>query len=272
MVWLAIPVAFYLVVVALAYLFQDRLVFVGAGLGRGVALDAPAGVRVERLKRPDGSSFRIARCEPAGAPRAVLVFFDGNGADLRSGVLWARLWADLGVAAIVVEYPGYGDSEGTPGVASFREAAEAASEVAGASARSAGVPLVAGGISLGTFSAVHVTTRGSGSAGVGVARLLLLAPMTSVLDVATSHYPFLPVRWLLRHGFDSMGGAARVECPTLILHGDRDEIVPAAMGRKLAEVIGPRCEFVVVPNAGHNDLPITREPWVGRLRGFLGGR
>src|SRR5688572_25748966 len=101
MIWLALPLVFYLLVVALVFLLQDRLVFVAAGLGKGVPLGAPAGVVVERLRRPDGSTFRVALCEPSGPPAAVLVFFGGNGEDLRSGVVWARIWADLGVAAVV---------------------------------------------------------------------------------------------------------------------------------------------------------------------------
>jgi len=267
MIWLALPLAVYLCVVLLVFLAQDRLVFVAAGLGKGVPLALPGGVVVERLRLADGSTFRIALCEPSGPPAALLVFFDGNGADLRSGVVWARTWADLGVSAVVAEYPGYGDSDGTPSMESFRAAAEAVGAFAAQRARRAGVPLVAGGISLGTFSAVHLATR----AQAGPARLLLLAPMTSVLEVASAHYPWLPVRWLLRHRFDSVTLAHTIRCPTLIVHGERDDIVPLPMGRRLQEAIGASCELLVAEHAGHNDLPITREPFTSRLRRFLAG-
>ena len=77
----------------------------------------------------------------------------------------------------------------------------------------------------------------------------------------------------LRHQFDNLAVAARVKCPVLVVHGDRDAIVPAELGRQLCEAFaGPR-EFVVVPGAGHNNLSIGVDgPHGARIGAFLRGR
>jgi pimeloyl-ACP methyl ester carboxylesterase len=192
------------------------------------------------------------------------VFADGNGGDLRSGAGWASWFRELGCAALCYEYPGYGDSDGTPSVASFELAARAAADAA--RRRRPDLPLAAAGLSLGTFSAVQLAAEQR------VTRLLLLAPPTSLLASASEHYRWLPVRWLLRHRFDSLVRAPQIACPTLIAHGLDDRVVPAAHGRELAAAIGPHARFLGLPGHGHDDLPL--EPH-GRLAAeiasFLGG-
>jgi len=236
----------YLLVVVVVWLLQSKLVFPGAGVGRGVAVQAPPGVTVATRVLQNGKRIRTATAMPQGAPGAVVLFFLGNFEDLRSGVNWADTFAKFGVAAVVQEYPGYGDSEGEPSVASFLAAAEDGAKLAKDMARGLGVPMVAGGSSLGTFSAVHVAARGD------VERLLLFAPPGSLEEVAKLRYWFLPVSLLLTHRFDSFAEAKDVRAQVLVLHGDRDEVVPMAQGKRLSEALNG--EFLTAKGFGHNDL------------------
>ena len=258
-----IVAAFYVGIVGLAWLYQDRLLFVAMGLGAGRPVDELPGVEVEWLERSGGERFRVAvTAAPPGAP-CVVVGFVGNGEDLRSGIHWAAAWRDHGFGAVVVEYPGYGDSEGSPSVESFFEAARVAAERARALAGDR--PLVAVGSSLGSFPATYLAAEGV------VSRLLLRAPPTSIAAAGQRSYPFLPVRWLLRHRFDNLALAPDVSCPVLVIHGDQDTIVPVAMGRQLAEAF-PNGEFVGAEGYGHNDLPIDGAgPFGARVHAFLAG-
>jgi pimeloyl-ACP methyl ester carboxylesterase len=267
MIWLLLLVAGYLLIVVAMVLFQDRLVFVGARSGRGVAVVPPVGVVVDRLVGEDGGAFRIAIGRPAAPPRAVVVSFVGNGEDLRSGVHWAARWRDYELASVVVEYPGYGDSEGEPGTDSMLAAARVATAHARRLANERGVRLVAVGSSLGSFMATHV-------AGLGlVDRVLLLAPPTTMVEVASGHYPWLPIRFLLRHRFDSRTAATTIRVPVCIVHGDRDTVVPVSHGRALQQAIGDHAELIVVEGASHNDLPLHPDgPLGATLRAFLHGR
>jgi hypothetical protein len=264
MLWIALPASAYAALVLLVYLMQERLIFVGAAWGRGARVDAPAGVAVERLDLPTGGSFRVAVGEPAGTPRGVMVFFVGNGEDLRSGVHWAALWAGYELASVVVEYPGYGDSDGSPGVEQFLAAAEVAAAFGGERARAIGGPLLAGGTSLGSFPAVHLAATGRAD------RLFLRAPPSTLEAAARRHYPWLPVGWLLRHRFDNLARAGLVRCPTFVLHGDRDSIVPMALGAELARAFAGPCEFVAAEGYDHNDLPCHASgPFGRRIAAFL---
>ncbi len=253
----------YLAVCALVFFVQDLLLFPARGTGRGAVLPDVPGVEVEWLTRVDGGRSRAAVATLA-APAAVMVWFCGNGEDLRSGVMWARAWREYGLGVVVAEYPGYGDSEGTPSEASVRATADAAVERATALAKSTGVPVIAGGASLGSYGAVHVAASGRAS------RLLLLAPFTSVAEVAASRFWFVPVGLILKDRFDNLARAAEVTVPALVLHGDRDAVIAPEFGARLAQAL--RARHVVASGCGHNDLQVGRSGRFGDLlHGFLHG-
>jgi pimeloyl-ACP methyl ester carboxylesterase len=225
----------------------------------------PPGVTVASRVLTNGKSVRTATASPAGQPVAVLVFFLGNFEDLRSGVSWAEAFASLGMHVIVQEYPGYGDSEGEPSVDALYAAAEELAKLARGVAESRHVPLIAAGCSLGTFSAVHVAAKS------GVERLLLLAPPGSVAEVAKRSYWFFPVGLLLRHRFDTFAEASAVRCPTLVVHGDRDGVIPLSFGKRVAEAL--HGELIVAKGAGHNDLfHVVTGTYAERVRAFLAGK
>lgn len=263
-VWtlLLVAVLAYLLILLLLWLAQDSLVFPGAGRwNRPVVL---AGVTTFELAGKDGP-FRVAEAVPEH-PKAVLLFFVGNGEALDSAANRAAAYARADIAVVSPEYPGYGGSAGRPGVAAFYAAADAACTHARALAKRLGLPLCVGGISIGTFCAVHLAAEGLAD------RLLLEAAPTSMVDAAGHGFWWAPVSLLLQHRFDSLLVAARVRCPVLALHGDADTIVPIALGERLcAAFAGPK-EFVRVPGRGHNDLPLATEgPFGERVAAFLRG-
>lgn len=270
--------ACYLLACAALFFFQERLLFPGVGRVPPVGFQWPEAVEILQLQAADGTSFRVADAMPfrrqgaaeagGGAPqvRGVLVYFVGNGEDLTSGASWAAMFAEYGLRTIVAEYPGYGQSEGAAGFRSILAAAEATGRRAQAAAAAAGVPLFVGGHSLGTFSAVHLAADGVGD------RLLLASPPTSIREAARQRFPFLPIRWLLRHPFDNLGRAADVTAPTLILHGAIDQIVPLDMGRRLAEAIDG-ATLIVARGHGHNNLDLSRRgPFATAIEAHLFGK
>jgi pimeloyl-ACP methyl ester carboxylesterase len=265
-IWLAAIAAAYVLFVLLLAWRQDALVFPGAGRGdRGLG-DVPGAVP-GTLPRQDGGRFRIATVPSAGQPRAVALYFAGNGEDLWSSAQGAAELAAYGVEAIGVEHPGYGTSDGPTTVATVLAGADAAAAHGRARANELGVPLVAVGSSLGTFCAVHLAAEGR------VDRLLLRSPPTTLAAAAQARFFWVPVSLFLRHRFDNLAAAPRVRCPALVLHGDRDDVVPAAHGRELcAALAGPK-EFVLAAGYGHNDLRLDRHgPFGERIAAFLQAR
>lgn len=265
MVWIGIPVGLYLLLCLVMFLVQDALLFPGAGRSAGT-VQVPAGVTLRWLTRPGGERFRVAESGPA-SPVAVMVFFIGNGEDMHSAVLWAQDLVPFGLHMVVAEYPGYGESDGAPGVSSLLEVAESTGDYGAERARELSVPLMVGGSSLGTFCAVHLAAQGRGE------RLLLKAPLTSTLAAARRSFPWLPVGWILRHRFDSLANAPKVQCPTLIVHGERDSLVPISMGRELCDAIAGPARLLAVAGHGHNDDSLSPTgPVAAEVRDFLRGK
>jgi fermentation-respiration switch protein FrsA (DUF1100 family) len=85
------------------------------------------------------------------------------------------------------------------------------------------------------------------------ASLVLRSPFTSLADVGAVHYPWLPVSRLLLDRYPSIDRIASVGAPLLVVAGDRDDIVPAALSRRLFDAANEPKRYVLVPGAGHND-------------------
>ena len=107
--------------------------------------------------------------------------------------------------------------------------------------------IVLWGTSLGTGVAAEMARRGLGS------RLVLVTPYTSIPDLVTGVAPFLPARAMLSDYFDTLAKAGAIRMPTLVIHGDADEIVPYAMGERVAGAISG-ARLVRVAGGRHGDL------------------
>jgi fermentation-respiration switch protein FrsA (DUF1100 family) len=110
------------------------------------------------------------------------------------------------------------------------------------------------GESIGGGPAVHLARElaadGKGAAG-GV---ILEAAFASTAAVAAAHYWFLPVRLIVRDRYENAEKIAEIGAPVLILHGARDDIVPAGHARRLFERAREPKTLVIAPDLGHNDL------------------
>ena len=82
------------------------------------------------------------------------------------------------------------------------------------------------------------------------------SPFTSIADLGAHIYWFLPVRWLIKDAFHSDLRIGKVRAPVLILHGERDQVVPIAFGERLYARINAAKRFVRFPHGGHNDLGV----------------
>ena len=197
------------------------------------------------LSRGAGEKL-IAWYVPPKGTKPLIIYFHGNAGalDLRAGRFkWV---IEDGTGLLALSYRGYGGSTGKPTETGFISDGMAAYDFA--RARTPARNIVVWGESLGTGVAVAV------AADREVGGAILDAPFTSIADVGAAAYPFAPVRWLIKDPFHSDERIARVTAPLLVLHGERDPIVPIAFGERLFALAREPKRFVRFPQGGHVNL------------------
>jgi hypothetical protein len=206
----------------------------------------PTGAERLDVTAADGAPVHAVWMRAPEGGRTV-VFWHGNGEVVAEELSTAADLRARGLGAVLVEYRGYGESSAlTPGEQGFYlDAAAVLDALAARGVRGDDVALW--GTSLGTGVAAEMAARGRASA------LVLVSPFTSMSDEAQRVAWFLPARALLPDRFDTLGKASRIGVPTLVIHGDSDELVPYAMGREVAAAI-PGARLLTVEGGGHNDL------------------
>jgi len=187
-------------------------------------------------------------------PAPLLLFTHGNGEliDYWPGEFDPA--RERGVAVLLVEYPGYGRSDGSPSERAITEGVMAAYDWAQRQARIDGSRIIPYGRSLGGGAAAILAQARA------VPALILESAFSSVAAFASG---FGAPQFLLRDRFDSAASLASFEGPVLILHGDRDDIVPPNHARVLAAA--SRNATLKFLTCGHNDCP---RPWAD-VRAFL---
>ena len=239
-------IALYGTFAAGMYLYQRRLIYRPDRVEVELDVAVQMGGRWIRAASADGLETRHLLCGPLDR-RPVVVFFHGNAGHAGHRAEKAAALCAAGVSVLVVGYRGFGGNPGRPSEDGIYSDARGALDWL---ARAGVDPnrTVLYGESLGTGVASKMAEEGRGAA------LILEAPFTSITDIARSRYWYLPVDFLLRDRFDTVGRMPRIDLPVLILHGDQDAIVPVDHGRTIARsAVGPM-EIVVFPGGGHTDL------------------
>ena len=195
----------------------------------------------------------------------TIVIFHGNGGH-RGGRLGAmQQLAATGAGVLLFDYRGYGENAGQPSERGLCLDGEAALAWV---RREVGGRVVLLGQSLGGGIATELAARHAGD-GL-VAGLILQNAAASLVDIARSAYPWLPVGLLMRDRYAAVERMPAVSCPVLSIHAAEDRIVPLALGRRLFEAApGPKT-FWEIPGAGHNDLlEAAGAEYTPRIAAFL---
>ncbi len=193
-----------------------------------------------------------------GRPSAIL-YFGGNAEGLDSSRDdFRKLFPDSTV--YLLAYRGYGASEGKPSEAALFADALVLYDHARAEHPSGSIALI--GRSLGSGVASYVAAQRP------VHKLVLVTPFDSLADVAQSHYPMFPVRWLMRDRYESTRYLPRYTGPLLILRAGRDEVIPPRNTDRLLSSLARKPRVIEFPQAGHNDISADPE-YARALHDFL---
>ncbi|MFN2099450.1 alpha/beta hydrolase [Altererythrobacter sp. MF3-039] len=234
---LALAIA-YAALSAMLYFGQERFLFPAPQQDRGslsdyetVTYETSDGIRI-------AAGYRAAR---DGMP--TLVFFHGNAADWQSGASALRGLAERGYGAFAASYRGYAGNAGKPGEQGLYLDGEAAIAWLGTQGVEPNEIILVGN-SLGSGVASEMAVRHPARG------LALISPFSAMSDIVAERAWWMPTSLLLRHHFENADKLADFGRPVLILHGDRDQVIPHAHAERLATVV-PAARLEIIEGTGH---------------------
>lgn len=194
----------------------------------------------------------------------TLLYFHGNGGNITDRIEKLALLQEMGADIFIVDYRGYGRSEGSPGERGLYRDADAAFNYLTKERSIPASSIVVYGASLGGAVAVDIASRKP------VGGVILESTFTSARAMALKTLPIIPPVLYLRTRFDSIGKIGRINAPLLMIHGSDDTTVPISMGRQVFAAAHQPKRFVEIPRAGHNDISwIAPEEYLRAIGGFL---
>jgi fermentation-respiration switch protein FrsA (DUF1100 family) len=233
---------------AVVWGLQRQLIYYPDASDVPPAGDVLPGARDVTLETHDGLELG-AWYVPADADRdtgLAVLMAPGNGGNRAGRADLARDLADRGLAVLVIDYRGYGGNPGSPSEDGLAADADAAVRALA----DLGHPVdrtIFLGESLGTGVVAGLQQRHR------PAGIVLRSPFTDLADVGRHHYPWLPVRTLLRDRFPVLEPLAASDVPVTVVYGDRDDVVPTELSARVADGVPVLVERVVLEGAGHND-------------------
>jgi len=265
MVWLLLHVVIGLALAGLLiWLVQPRLVFFP--MKRMVWTPADSGLPYQdvRIETADGEQLAawLVAAPPDRPQRDLtLLFLHGNAGNISHRGDSLRIFSDLGLDVLIIDYRGYGRSSGTPSEAGVYADAAAAWRWL---TRERGVPagrILLFGRSLGGAVAAQLAGRLATEADPEQqpAALIVESAFDAIDSLARHHYPLLAAVIPLRMRFPAAEAIARVRCPVLVLHSPEDEIVPYALGRRLFAAAPEPKRFIDL-HGGHNQGFLMSQP------------
>jgi uncharacterized protein len=241
-------ISIYFLPLAVLYLFQRQLIFFPetetVGLPGEYGL---SGVQVVGVETEDGLALRDWFIPPKTQHGRVIVVFHGAYINIAMAASVVKYFPAGHYGVFLCEYRGFGGSPGTPTEEGVYKDARAGLKWLKDNGYGIG-RLIFYGASLGTGIAVQMAVEQQPPL------LILHSPFSSISDVAKARFPFYPVDLLLKDRFDNASKIGQVKSNILILHGDRDDIVPIKFARTLFNDAQGKKDFMTVRGAAHIDL------------------
>jgi len=241
-------IVIYLLFMGILYLIQRQYIyFPQTGDIRPAKWGLPE-VKLIQLKTTDGLLLNAWYHPAKDHKMPTILYLQGNYGHIGHRAVTVDAYIKAGYGMLLLGYRGYSGNKGQPSEKGLYLDARAAISFL----KSQGVYMhciVLFGESLGTGVAVQMATE------FHVGAVILESAYTSMVDVGKKHYPFLPVRWLLKDRFESIRKIHKIQAPLFIIHGENDNIIPVGLGERLYEKASQPKAMKIYPGAGHNDLP-----------------
>jgi fermentation-respiration switch protein FrsA (DUF1100 family) len=248
---IALAVGAYLLFLVGLFVFQASLLYHPDSSVPNPVLSGLAEMQPTTAESADG--LDLLSWYAKGHPKQpIVVYLQGNAGNIGSREHKVRPFLDVGFGVLLVGYRGFGINLGKPSEEGLYADARAALSILDKEDERER-PLILYGESLGTAVATAMAAE-LASAGTPVAALILEAPFPSVTAAARHHYPFVPVKWLLKDHFNQASRISKILAPVLVFHGDQDQTIPIHLGKALFDRALMPKQSKWFKGAGHNNL------------------
>lgn len=254
---IATIILFPVIVYPLLYILQDKLIFIGAQADEATREWAKTQYPDTEvfLETPDHVTLHgwYVNTNPPKKKSPLIIYFGGNAEDVSVNLYDIEEFK--GWAVLLINYRGYGLSEGKPSESGLFKDALFLYDVFSQREDVDETRVVVMGRSLGTGVAVYLAAHRD------VEGVILVSPYDSIKNVARKAYPFAPVSLLLKHNFDSAALAPSIDVPMLTLIASQDTIIPPSYSEKLIAKWGGEVFRKIIEVRDHNTISIADAYW-----------
>ena len=257
-----IILALCLGVMVLLYVFQEKMIFFP---GKRI-VDTPGsiGLHYEDVYLVTDDEVRIHGWYiPHPDAKATLLFFHGNAGNISHRLDSISIFHGLGLSVFIIDYRGYGNSEGRPTEQGTYMDAIAAWNYLVDERRLRPDEIILFGRSLGGGVAAGL------AAGVSPAAVILESTFTSIRELGKHYYPYLPVSWIARVRYPVDEHIASFNCPVLVVHSPQDDVVPFRYGQRLFENAREPKMFLPISGDHNTGFLLSGDVYVEGMKRFL---
>ena len=252
----------YILIMIFMFIFQSRLIF----FPRKEITITPeiAGLAYEDIffSTKDGIELH-GWFIPADSSRGVILFCHGNAGNISHRMETIRIFKDLDLSVFIFDYRGYGSSHGRPSEIGTYMDADAAWIYLTESRNVDPRNIVVFGRSLGGAVAANLASERS------VGGIIVESSFTSINDLGSEIYPFLPVRLLSRFKYNTLEKIKKVKCPKLLVHSRDDEMISFKHGQRLFEAAEEPKEMLEISGTHNEGFLINSEIYIYKIDSFL---
>ena len=244
------------------FVFQEKLVFFPR---KGVG-DTPGsiGLPYEDVYLVTSDNIKIHGWYiPHPDAKATLLFFHGNAGNISHRIASISIFFDIGLSVFIIDYRGYGKSDGRPSEHGTYRDAMAAWDYLVDERHLRPHEIIVFGRSLGGAVAAWLAAK------VTPAAVILESTFTSIKELGKYYYPFLPVSWISRIHYPVDKHISSFNCPVLIIHSHEDDVVPLRFGQRLFEYAREPKMSLSISGDHNNGFLYSKDVYIKGIKQFF---
>lgn len=253
---LIVVLILYILLCSAEFFLQDKIIFAKPKLSEYAVTVSAKTNNIENLelKMKDGTKLKGWLLKNSKSEKSnLLIYFGANAEELSCTI--PRMSKFKNWSVVLINYRGYGASEGTPGEKELYSDSLDIYDYFSCRNDINKKNIVVMGRSIGTGVATYLASKRS------ISSVILVSPYETLTSVFKEKCPFLPTDLLLKYKFDSISRAPSIKSPVLIIVGTEDILIPKWHSKKLAEAWGGQVNFEEINGAGHNTVDDGDDYW-----------